>query len=226
MPGMSRPGTAALSFAIPAASLPGERGEKSAVCLFSINLHALHGAGRTRSAGLQENPIKAGLQGGSPAPEPPPVAASRRGRRRAGGAAKVLNPPRGAKSKPLPPPPSLFHERRARRSCKCENFLRSQHSKGKVIFSWLRPLIANARRSLGVCLVKKHRCPLAAPAGRLRKTPQVEPRVQFRTRRGRRGAPRGKSRHGRMEREEKPERIRPETGKHPWMAARGRGMNE
>lgn len=47
-----------------------------------------------------------------------------------------------------------FHERRTRWSCKCENFLRSQHSKGKVIFSWLRPLIANAHRSLGVCLVK------------------------------------------------------------------------
>lgn len=133
---------------------------------------------------------------------------------------------RGAKSKP----PPLFHERRARRSCKCENFLRSQHSKGKVIFSWLRPLIANARRSLGVCLVKKHLCPLAAPGWRLRSlhksrftAPQVEPPVKTqRTAGPARSCPR-KSREGRMDREGNPSLG---TGSHPWMAARSRGMNE
>lgn len=42
MPGMSLPGTAALSFGIPAASLA-ERGGESAVCLFFINLHTRTG---------------------------------------------------------------------------------------------------------------------------------------------------------------------------------------
>lgn len=44
MPGMSLPGTAALSFGVPAASLPEKKkGGESAVCLFSINLHTRTG---------------------------------------------------------------------------------------------------------------------------------------------------------------------------------------
>lgn len=43
MPGMSLPGTAALSFGVPAASLPAKKKGGSAVCLFSINLHTRTG---------------------------------------------------------------------------------------------------------------------------------------------------------------------------------------
>lgn len=145
-----------LSFGIPAASLPECTGGKSAVCLFFINLHThTHARGSThrRTAACQAS-RKIKLE-----QAPKEGAASLRSLHwwpvpgRAQRTVGELQSYQTRKRREIKATPS-FHEHRTRWSCKCENFLRSQHSKGKVTFSWLRPLIANAHRLLGVCLVK------------------------------------------------------------------------
>lgn len=86
----------ALSFGIPAASLPECTGGKSAVCLFFINLHTRRHAHMHRHMpGLRENQIKASSHGGSC--KPPPEAGCLRG------FCKVIKMTRkGEKSKPSP----------------------------------------------------------------------------------------------------------------------------
>lgn len=109
-----------------------------------------------RTPSPRQHRIKPGSQGGSCQPAGAPPVAKIPGRARCvvwGLRSYQTNTKREIKAAPFPPP-TLFHERRTCWSCKCENFLCSQHSKAKVIFSWLRPLIANAHRSLGVCLLK------------------------------------------------------------------------